>query len=232
MIGIGATLDKAKTQWFQAEMLIRKIGKMDEYALKFVGAYVRRRAQTSLRPGGKKYAISSPGQPPRTHGQRLLRTFLEFDIEKGGQSVVVGPAKLNWINYDVLTEQPVKGTIPRLLEEGGQFKQKQAQLPSGLWVRFDHRRSTHNLINQVQLSGGLWVRADDPRALKRSGRPSRTLRPASSQFGLPTRFVVKTMQQRPYMIPALNAEIKAGTIAKAWQDALMRVAGSLGTKIP
>jgi len=186
---IFATLDKAKSYAFKADAIARQLWKMNQYALNRAGAFVRTTMKHSIRPGGKKNASSLPGQPPRGHGRQLLRNFVLFDFEELRVDVIIGPKKLNMVDYD-LKMKPVKGTIPQILEYGGDYLQKQVQLHSGLWVRLDKRKSK-----------------------KYAGRP--------------TRFAIKHMEPRPYARPALAKEVAAGTIPRAWDHALLRVAKKL-----
>ena len=67
------------------------------------GAFVRRRAQTSMRRTG---AVSQPGSPPSSHAGQL-RDLLYFAWDGSSRSVVIGPT-------------PFKDVVaPKLLEEGG-----------------------------------------------------------------------------------------------------------------
>ncbi len=72
-------------------------------ALAKAGAFVRRRARSSIR---KRKAVSAPGQPPSSHSGEL-RKLLFFAYDPGTQSVVVGPARFR------------RGEAPPLLEYGG-----------------------------------------------------------------------------------------------------------------
>lgn len=72
-------------------------------ALAKAGAFVRRRARSSIR---KRKAVSAPGQPPSSHSGEL-RKLLFFAYDPASQSVVVGPAKFR------------RGEAPPLLEYGG-----------------------------------------------------------------------------------------------------------------
>ena len=69
------------------------------------GAFVRRRARTSIR---KRKGTSPPGQPPYAH-VGLLRRFILFAYDAARQSVVIGPT---------LTREDSEA--PRLLEHGGE----------------------------------------------------------------------------------------------------------------
>lgn len=82
------------------------------------GAFVRRRAQTSMRsPPKKSYRggkspVSSPGSPPFAHagGKKLLRKLLFFAYDATRKQVVIGPLRLG---------RTADQHVPRVLEEGG-----------------------------------------------------------------------------------------------------------------
>ena len=81
---------------------------MDAATLKTLsrfGAFVRRRAQTSMRRTG---AVSQPGNPPSSHAGQL-RDLLYFAWDGSSRSVVIGPIPFE------------DGVAPKLLEEGGEI---------------------------------------------------------------------------------------------------------------
>jgi hypothetical protein len=73
-------------------------------ALSKAGAFVRTRAQTSMR---KRKAPSAPGQPPSVHVGTLKR-LLFFSYDPNASSVVIGPVKFG------------RGEAPNVLEFGGE----------------------------------------------------------------------------------------------------------------
>lgn len=90
--------------FFDPNAVIRKADQAERRVLRRFGAFVRRRARTSIR---KSKRISKPGQPPKSHTGRLRRLIV-FGYAPATGSVVIGPL-------------PFRGTAvaPRLLEEGG-----------------------------------------------------------------------------------------------------------------
>lgn len=112
----------AKSGFFDRDKVIAKLSRDARKALSKLGAFVRRRAQTSLR---YRQGVSSPGSPPSAHrtvlranAKRLtgkpqlvspLREFLFFSYDDSSRSVVIGPARLNG----------KVGDAPRSLEYGG-----------------------------------------------------------------------------------------------------------------
>ena len=107
-------IEAAKSLFFDRLAVMEALTKAEQIGLSRAGAFTRRAAQTLMRSGGKKGKISKPGEPPRTHGDRLLRKHLFFAFEPSKKSVVVGPALLNGrAKYN-------RGkTIPETLEFGG-----------------------------------------------------------------------------------------------------------------
>lgn len=100
---------RVKRLFFDTAAVKRVVDAGTRKVLSKFGAFVRREAKSSIRPGGKKHKASLPGQPPRSQSG-LLKRFLFFGYDTSTQSVVVGPAKLGG----------VKGKdAPHTLEYGG-----------------------------------------------------------------------------------------------------------------
>ena len=70
------------------------------------GAFVRRRAKSSIR---RRKRISRPGRPPSSHAGHLKRLIL-FGYDRGADSVVIGPLRFR------------RGEAPPLLEFGGRAR--------------------------------------------------------------------------------------------------------------
>lgn len=116
------TLKKAKTFFFDRERVLKDAGLKTVRALSRFGAFVRQRARSSMRPGGKRGKTSPPGVPPRTHVGHLKR-LLFFSWDPATRSVVIGPIKFR------------QGVVPSLLEFGGTVKGKRR----GVMVRMRYR---------------------------------------------------------------------------------------------
>lgn len=98
---------KIKTLFFDRQRVLKAVDSARRKVLSKFGAFVRQRARSSIRPGGKGNIVSKPGQPPRSH-VGLLKRFLFFAFDETSKSVVIGPAKIN------------TGTeAPSVLEHGG-----------------------------------------------------------------------------------------------------------------
>jgi len=98
-----------KKMFFDSKEVIAATDKAARSVLSKIGAFIRREAKSSIKPGGRKHKTSLPGQPPRSQ-TGLLKRFIFFGYDTSTQSVVVGPAKLGG----------VKGKdAPHTLEYGG-----------------------------------------------------------------------------------------------------------------
>lgn len=154
------------------------------------GAFIRTRARRSMRSGGKKGKSSSPGQPPRSH-KGQLRQFLIFSYDDRTKSVVVGPTLLpSGKRSDPLNDK----TTPQVLEEGDTTVVREVLVPGPT-----PRRATP-------------AQAESYKRLLKEGRV------------LPRVLVKETRvfryEKRPYMQPALLAEVAAGTIPAAFSDSV------------
>lgn len=121
MIGFGVKFEDAKKSFFDRA---RVLSAADAAALKVLskfGAFVMRRARSSIKPAPKQEAtrlkrgisidgVSAPGNPPVSHGEGLLRGFIFFSYDSSRRSVVIGPVKLGG----------KIGNAPEALEKGGQ----------------------------------------------------------------------------------------------------------------
>lgn len=124
MAGIGTSLVKIKSLFFDRSVVERAAGKGKIKALSKYGSVVRRTAQTSMRYRQK---ASAPGTPPSAHKSKrlavlekagrakyngaLLREMLFFAYEPKSGTTVVGP----------LGFKSARGTpVPALHEFGGE----------------------------------------------------------------------------------------------------------------
>lgn len=109
-----------KKMFFDSKEVVAKTDKATRSVLSKIGAFIRRDAKSSIRPGGKKHKSSLAGQPPRSQ-TGLLKKFIFFGFDTSSQSVVVGPAKLNG----------VKGKdAPHTLEYGGSIAARPYMTPA------------------------------------------------------------------------------------------------------
>jgi hypothetical protein len=104
---IGMKLAAAKGGFFDSAKVQRSMDANTRRALSKFGAFVRRRAKSSIR---KRKGISPAGSPPSSH-TGLLRSNIFFVAETEKNNVVIGPILLNG------TKSP---TALQALEHGGQ----------------------------------------------------------------------------------------------------------------
>ena len=108
MIGIGMTLRATQRGFFDRRAVTSRMDRATRRVLSRFGAFVRRRAKSSIR---KRKRPSDPGKPPSSH-TKLLKRLIFFAYDPMRQSVVAGPVGLN---------QKV-GDAPAALEYGGRTR--------------------------------------------------------------------------------------------------------------
>lgn len=101
---IGMQLKAAKSLFFDRARVINAVDRTTRRNLSRFGAFVRKRARSSIRT---RKRISEPGQPP-TNRTGLLKRNIFFVYEPTRRSVVIGPVLLN-----------TSSGAPELLEHGG-----------------------------------------------------------------------------------------------------------------
>lgn len=192
---IGLTVRQSRQGFFDRPAVIRAVGRARAAVLSKFGAFVRRSARSSIRPGGKKGIVSKPGEPPRSH-EGSLRRFLNFAWDPRSQSLVVGPEKTNQVFFtDAM--RPVKGTVPGVLEQGGNVTLVEEWI-GYRWVRRDLRRRGAGAEVEA-LSGG--------RTNVFSGYRKR-----------PVRRRTVHIEARPYMGPALKTNL--GLLPPMWANSV------------
>lgn len=166
-----------KDRFFDREKVVQQIGRANVRKLSKIGAFVRRRARTSLRRGPRRRikgrtVPSAPGSPPRVWSRDSFATLknILFGLSRDGNAVLIGPRKVPSSKLSGSSAQ----TVPELLEHGG--------------------------------SAQVAVDADTGDAL--GFTPKQAIRGVVMRKAL--------YQPRPFMGPALRAEISAGTIRDVW----------------
>lgn len=103
---------EVKSLFLDRAKVVRAVGKGAAQAMKKAGAFIRRRAQTSM-PYRTK-GSSAPGRPPFAHPSRgaKLRKLLFYSYDPAHQSVVIGPVALP-------NKSTVGATVANLMEFGG-----------------------------------------------------------------------------------------------------------------
>jgi len=105
-LSFGLKIDQAKSTFFDRAKVKRAMNRKQRGVFMKFGAFVRRRAKSSIR---KRKRVSQPGQPPSSH-TGLLKRMIFFGYDQLNESVAIGPVKLN----------QKTGNAPESLEFGGQ----------------------------------------------------------------------------------------------------------------
>lgn len=169
------TVDYSLQQFFFDRAKIQaEVDRNERRELSKIGAFVRRRARSSLR---RRKRVSLPGEKPsiRSRDSASLKTIL-FGYVPQSHSVVIGPVKLNGSNLG-------NSTVPNLLEFGGRTTVHESRY-------YDRRMPWHQ---------GIWKQGPVEHR-KRNVR----------------------IRSRPFMGPAFEEELAAGTIADVWAGFLSR----------
>lgn len=130
---MGFSLEQAKSNFFDNPAVMKYVDAKTRNRLSKFGAFVQRRAKSSIR---KRKRASEPGDPPSSH-RGLLKDWILFDYDPAKRSVVIGPMKLNQISFDA-SGQPSAGTVPATLEYGGTVNIFEVH-KQGKWKRADLR---------------------------------------------------------------------------------------------
>jgi hypothetical protein len=100
---------REKAMFFDRPQVIAAVGRASAKALSKAGAYIQRRAKSSIR---KRKRASRPGEPPSSH-VGTLRDRIYFSFDPPTRSVVVGPTPIGTV-----------GVVPPTLEFGGTVPQR------------------------------------------------------------------------------------------------------------
>jgi hypothetical protein len=117
-LGIGM---KAGIAFFDSKPVMRRLKPKQRKFFRKFGQYVKRRARTSMKPGGKKGKTSDPGDPPRYH-TKFLRKGILYGMDMGTESVVIGPKKYGRGNADVLEEGGMLKLFEKRNKDGGVWR--------------------------------------------------------------------------------------------------------------
>lgn len=116
--------------WQHAQRLTERAERTHRRALLKIGAFIRRRARSSIRRSKKSAA---PGKPPRAHSSYASLRNIRFALGPAGQSVLIGPIKLR-----TGANAALRTTIPALMESGGRIPMRETR--SGKYWRAVGRR--------------------------------------------------------------------------------------------
>ena len=108
--------------FFDSRKLIDLVTKAKRKVMSGQGAFVRRKAKSSLKRGSKSWGVerhSNPGQPPLVDSRRSdLRRLIFFVYDPIDEDVVIGPVGISTRGQRMTTNEFGK-TTPQRLEEGG-----------------------------------------------------------------------------------------------------------------
>lgn len=116
---------RMKDFFFDKQAVKSRMSKANRKALSKAGAFIRRRARSSLR---RRKKTSQPGQPPSVHstdGVATLKNIL-FAYEPLSESLVVGPVRLNQKVF--LGPDLGDGTVPQVHEFGASAKIREVKV--------------------------------------------------------------------------------------------------------
>lgn len=121
---------RMKDFFFDRQAVIDRVKKTNRRALSKAGAFIRRRARSSLR---RRKKSSAPGKPPSIHSRDRVATLknILFAYEPQSESLVIGPVKLNIKN--LLGPQLTSETVPQIHEFGASVRFKEANV-GGKWL--------------------------------------------------------------------------------------------------
>jgi hypothetical protein len=178
--------------FFDRQAVLSALGRAKARVLSRAGAFIQRRAKSSIR---KRKRASRPGEPPSSH-VGTLRNLIYFGFDTTSRSVVVGPTPLGAV-----------GTVPPTLEYGGPGP-----------VRRNPRRRHRKVGDggEIRIGGplsgttkrtpeGKWVTYT---RLTTGAQAERANRLNEELYG-PEYIGGKRIEARPYMGPALRAEMPA-----------------------
>jgi len=110
MSRFGSLVEVDFSMFFDRDNVIDATEKAERKVMSKAGAFVMRRARSSIR---RRKSSAKPGKPP-TNRTGLLKRFLFFGYDHINSEVVIGPMRLN--------KSKARGTgltVPALLEFGG-----------------------------------------------------------------------------------------------------------------
>lgn len=119
--------------FFDSRKLIAAMDRAKRKVMSSQGAFVRRKAKTSLKSRRK---ASAPGQPPRVHGRDShLRRLIFFVYDPIEEDVIIGPEAIS--RKRGFTSNEFGKTTPQRLEGGGPVILNEVFLRKDGWIKVD-----------------------------------------------------------------------------------------------
>lgn len=189
---IGFNFGTAKSLFFDRQVVLDSMDKAERKVLSKFGAFVRKRARTSIR---KRKKPSAPGTPPSSHVGSLRRGIL-FAFEPEQHTVVIGPLffpKGTGKRTGVIQRSH---TVPEILEYGGTLvKIRKVFTPTGPGKKAKSALQAAAYLRKLKAGE---IPDNRPFVLKEE---------------------VANYPARPYMGPAFEAELPG--VERLWQDAVV-----------
>ena len=119
---------RMKDLFFDRAAVKNRMTKANRKALSKAGAFIRRRARSSLR---RRKKPSPPRQPPSVHTSDRVASLknILFAYDSHSESLVVGPVKLN--QKTLLGPQLGGATVPQVHEFGATVKVREVKVGKG-----------------------------------------------------------------------------------------------------
>lgn len=197
---------RMKDMFFDRAAVQNRMTAANRKALSRAGAFIRRRARSRLR---RRKNPSAPGQSPSVHSTSNVATLknILFAYEPRRESLVVGPVALHQINatgFDLRSQ-----TVPQIHEFGGAVSIREWR-----FVALGNRGEWWDKYSSSAKFSGVWRRRDQRWRNTARKRRKHTLQ----DLGVQTRTRVAAYPARPFMGPALEAELD--NIPDAWAGTL------------
>jgi hypothetical protein len=116
---------RMKDFFFDRQVIKDRMSTANRKAIAKVGAFIRRRARSSLR---RRRKSSQPGRPPSVHTADSVATLknILFAYEPQAEALVIGPVKLN--HKALLGPQLGDLTVPQVQEFGATVRVREAKV--------------------------------------------------------------------------------------------------------
>ena len=138
---ISLSVKAAQAGFLDKPAVQRAMDRKANRAMNHFGGYCRKVARSSIR---KRKAASRPGQPPSSHVGWLKGKSggggvpgILYAYDEARKTLVIGPTLMNRVSF-TKDGRPVKGTVPQVLEEGGEIYVLEVYR-YGRWRRADLR---------------------------------------------------------------------------------------------
>lgn len=202
---IGMTIDQAKGAFFDTEAVTKQMDRQTRKGLSRFGAFVRRRARSSIR---KRKRGSAPGEPP-TSRTGHLRRHIYFAYDEREASVVVGAAQFAG-GSDAPEVLEVGGRVParknprrrkKAIGDGGVLRMgpEASAGSTAALIRPARDQAQPGITEPVEVVYGPLESADQVARAERF----------ETEIWGPLVFDAHDQAARPYMQPAFDAELPA-----------------------